>query len=41
MDTFSEKIFIDDMTPAQRRLLLSTRHAEGHSGRPLQPYLAL
>ena len=25
MDTFSEKIFIDDMTPAQRRLLLSTR----------------
>ena len=25
MDTFSEKIFIDEMTPAQRRLLLSTR----------------
>jgi hypothetical protein len=25
MRTFSEKIFIDDMTPAQRRLLLSTR----------------
>ena len=25
MDTFSEKIFIDDMTPAQRRLLLSSR----------------
>ena len=25
MNTFSEKIFIDTMTPAQRRLLLSTR----------------
>ena len=25
MDTFSEKIFINEMTPAQRRLLLSTR----------------